>query len=55
LHLLLDEHRGREFDSLPAFFDARAQKESAEMLLHGARLMLNWLAISLLLHPAPQT
>jgi hypothetical protein len=37
LHLLLDEHGGREFHSLPAFLDTCAQKQSAQVLFHGPR------------------
>jgi len=42
LHLLLDvlffdKHSGGEFHSLPAFSDACAQKQCAQMLFDGAR------------------
>jgi hypothetical protein len=37
LHLLLDEHCGREFHPLPAFFDACAQKQCAQVLFDGSR------------------
>jgi hypothetical protein len=37
LHLLLDEHRGGEFHSLPAFFNACAQKQRAQVLFHRPR------------------
>src|ERR1700688_4546354 len=35
--LLLYEHGGGEFDSLPAFFNTCAQKKCAQMLFDGAR------------------
>jgi hypothetical protein len=37
LHLLLDEHGGGEFHSLPAFFNACAQKQRAQVLFHRPR------------------
>ena len=37
LHLLLDEHRGGEFHSLPPFFNACAQKQRAQMLFNRPR------------------
>ena len=52
MHLLLDEHRGGELHSLPAFFNARAQKQSAQVLFHRLRADIKMArAISLLLHP----
>jgi hypothetical protein len=37
LHLLLDEHGGREFHALPAFFNACAQKQRSQVLFNRPR------------------
>jgi hypothetical protein len=37
LHLLLDEHRGGELHSLPAFLNACAQKQCAQVLFYRPR------------------
>jgi hypothetical protein len=52
LHLLLDKHRGGELPLLPAFFNARVQKQNAQVLFHRPRAEIKMArTISLLLHP----